>query len=122
MISRETNPIDDAYLGGARELLGYLTNAEAMDVSVRVTQVVFDAANNTYEQDWSETEGAVSAATNAMVASWAAKLPVMPDNERVIVVETFHQYDPPFNTGLINREVRNFVFTRPRYAPQVLFN
>jgi Flp pilus assembly protein TadG len=32
------------------------------------------------------------------------------------------KYDPPYNTGLSDHEIVNFVFTRPRYAPQVLWD
>jgi len=45
----------------------------------------------------------------------------MPHNERLTIVETFVKYDPPFNSGLSNHEITNFVFTRPRYAPRVLW-
>ena len=62
------------------------------------------------------------ALSNEAIQALRDDLPVMPDNETVVVVETFVRYDPPFNTGLTNREIHNFVFTRPRYAPQVLWN
>ena len=122
MVSRETNPINPAYLTGAQQMLMYLTNSTQGDAAIRITSVKYDAANNVYKRDWSEAKGYVGPATNTMVATWDDQLPVMPDNERVVVVETFTKYDPPFNTGLANREVRNFVFTKPRYAPQVLWS
>lgn len=121
MISRETNPIDTTYLDGTRALLTYLTSADAADTSIRVTIVRYDANANEYRRDWSQSKGYVTPATDAEVIAWASRLPVMPNNERIIVVETFLQYDPPFDTGLADREVHNFVFTKPRYAPQVLW-
>jgi Flp pilus assembly protein TadG len=122
MISRQTNPIDDAYMVGAKQLLGYINNASSSDVSLRVTSVQYDGDSDTYLSDWSEAKGDVSPVSDSTVATWANRLPVMPDGERVIVVETFHDYDPPFNTGLVDRNVRNFVFTRPRYASRVCFD
>ena len=122
MISRETNPLDGDYMTGARELLAYLTNSDEADVSVRVTVVQYDAENTEYERDWSQSKGYQPAVTAAAVTTWENRLPVMPDAQRVIVVETFQQYDPPFNTGLAQREVKNFIFTKPRYAPQVLWD
>lgn len=122
MISRETNPIDDTYLDGTREALRYLANAVQEDTAVRVTSLRYDADTDEYQSDWSQTRGWITALANSDVQNWHDRVPVMPDGERVIVVETWIKYDPPFNTGLENREIRNFVFTRPRYAPQVLWD
>lgn len=122
MISRETNPIDPTYIEGAHELLMYLANGRSEDTSIRVTSVQYDAANDRYDRDWSESYGYMPPATNGEVAGWDNALPVLPDNEFVMVVETFLKYDPPFNTGLADQEIHNFVFTRPRYAPAVLWS
>lgn len=117
MISRETSPLDTAYMMGARGLLGYLTNARTDDVSVRVTQVKFDAASNGFNRIWSTAEGFQTEATDADIGTWQEKLPVMPDGEQIIVVETVFKYTPPFDVGLHQRDIDNFVFTRSRYAP-----
>lgn len=122
IISRETTPLDASYLAGARSMLAYLTVNPTSDVAVRVTSVRYDAPNNIYRRDWSQTNGWVSPLSNTAVQNLRNQLPVIPHNERVTVVETFTRYDPPFNTGLATREIHNFVFTRPRYAPRVLFN
>lgn len=122
MISRETNPIDGDYMDGARELLAYLTAVNENNVALRVTSVKYDANNQVYKRDWSQARGFVSAVNNSAVAQWNTQLPILPHNERVVVVETFQNYDAPFNTGLRDRQVHNFVFTKPRYAPQVLWS
>lgn len=121
MVSRETDPLDDAYLDGARSLLRYMTNARLDDVSVRVTIVYYDDTDQTYKFDWSQQRGSVMPVTATEVAAWQARLPQLPDQERIIVVETYQDYDPPFDTGLVDRNVANFIFTKPRYAPQVLW-
>lgn len=122
IISRETTPLDNAYLTGAREMLSYLTANPLDDVAIRVTSVKYDATNDIYKRDWSEEKGWMPALSNNDVKALKDNLPVMPHNERVMVVETFVKYNPPFNTGLQEREIHNFVFTRPRYAPRVLWN
>lgn len=122
VISRETTPIDNNYLNGAREMLAYLTANDTADVALRVTSVTYDADNDEYTRFWSEKKGWMPALNNEAIQALRDDLPVMPDNETVVVVETFVKYDPPFNTGLQNREIHNFVFTRPRYAPQVLWS
>lgn len=122
IISRETTPLDTAYLEGTRELLAYLTSNSAADVAIRITSVKYDANNEIYKRDWSKNLGWESALSNNDVGELKTRLPIMPHNDRVVVVETFVKYDPPFDTGLQEREITNFVFTRPRYAPRVLWN
>lgn len=122
VISRETAPIDQSYLDGSRAMLAYLTANDPSDVAIRVTSVTYDADNDEYKKFWSEKEGWMPKLSNEAIQALRDDLPVMPDNETVVVVETFVKYDPPFNTGLQTREIHNFVFTRPRYAPQVLWN
>ncbi len=124
MVSRETAGIDAAYLTGMRDLVKYITNTkEDADVSVRISTLWYDADNDVYKRDWSKTRGNLTEPlTNGEVADWHDRLPILPDNERITVVETFVRYDPPFDTGLSERTIRNFVFTKPRYAPQVYYN
>ncbi|MEO1464356.1 MAG: hypothetical protein AAFU82_18975, partial [Pseudomonadota bacterium] len=85
------------------------------------TSVRWNGDNNVYERDWSQAKGWVSAMTDAQVAGLQPSLPVMPHNERVMVVETFVKFEPVFDVGLQDRTIQNFVFTRPRYAPRVLW-
>ena len=122
IISRETTPIDDAYMSGARQMLAYLTANDLSNVAIRITSVKYDGNQDLYKRDWSRKKGWEPALSNTDVKNLRSLLPVMPHNERVMVVETFVKYDPPFNTGLSNHEIHNFVFTRPRYAPRVLWS
>lgn len=120
MISRETLPIDGDYMDGAHALFNTLTR-DPQDSTVRVSVVRYDQVNNIIKLDWSKTRGYSSELSNQSVRDWTTKLPAMVHNERMIIVETFATYDPPFRTGLEQREITNFIFTRPRYAPQVLW-
>lgn len=123
MISRQTTPLDDAYLDGARAMVKYLTRSRnETEPSIRVTSIKYDANNDIYKRDWSHTRGdGAVALTNNDVKNWHDRLPIMLHNERIVVVETFVDYDPPFSTGLNNTTIARFVFTRPRYSPQVLW-
>ncbi len=123
MVSRETTPIDNDYVDGARDMMRFLVGApDVADVAIRMTSITYDADQDIYESDWSVKRGWVEALSNDEVKYWHEKLPVMSDNDRITLVETWVKYDPPFDTGLSDRVVRNFVFTKPRYAPRVLFN
>lgn len=120
MISRETLALDDDYLAGTNALLNTLTRSPQTS-TVRVSIVKYDADEDIFELDWSRTSGYATQLTNTDVREWTDRLPAMVDNERMIVVETAAQYIPPFNVGLGNQQIENFIFTRPRYAPQVLW-
>lgn len=122
IVSRETTPLDSDYMDGTRKIVAYLTANLQSNVAVRVTSVKYDGENNVYERDWSEARGWRDALSADDVTQLYEYLPTMPDNEHITVVETFVKYDPPFATGLQEREIKNFVFTRPRYAPRVLWS
>ena len=122
MVSRETAYLDAAYLDGAQDLLVYLTGAEKSDTSIRITSVKYNANKEIYRRDWSRARGWMPVLSNKKVKALNERLPVMEHNERVMLVETWVKYDPPFATVLSNHEIVNFVFTRPRYAPQVLWD
>jgi hypothetical protein len=117
-ISRETAPLDQAYLDGALQLFEYLSNSQSMS-SLRVTSLYFDAENDRFYRDWSKVSGGKPELSNGDVSDWISKLPSVPNNERIMLVETWSTYEPPFKTGLEQREIKNFVFTRPRFAPRV---
>jgi len=59
--------------------------------------------------------------TPADLTDLEERLPVMPDEERVILVETWNTWEGVMETGLGQQTLENFIFTRPRFAPQVIF-
>ena len=72
--------------------------------------------------DWSVIRGGELAAwTDATIYNVEDYLPTMPDQERVILVETQNDVNAAFQIGLPDMEIYNFVFTRPRFAPQIVF-
>lgn len=121
MISRETLPIDGDYLDGAHDLLDYITQSQGPS-TLRVSSLQYDKRQNRFYVHWSRARGAETAATNTDVAAWTNRLPSIPDDEYIVVTETMTTFSPPFNIGLGEPEITNFVFTRPRYAPRVLFS
>ena len=121
MISRQTEPLDAEFLDGTWQLFMFLTNSLSEDTSLRVTIVRYDDIAKKYYRDWSQARGYMPAADTPEATEWEPLMPVLAHGDRIIVVETYLQYDPPFDTGLEQSEVRNFVFTKPRYAPQVLW-
>lgn len=116
MLSRETSSVDDDYLDGMKSLFDYLAGS-ARDTKMRVSVIQWDEEDDAYLRDWSQTRGAVSALNNNDLSGLADNLPILSDNERVILVETWSRYEPPFSVGLNERDMYNFVFTSPRFAP-----
>ena len=123
IISRETVPLDNSYMNGMRNLFKYLSNESSnSNVSLRVTVLYWDDDDNRHQRDWSQERGYRSSLSSNEVRDLYEVLPVMVDNERLILVETGFKYTTPFNTGLGDFEMKNRVFTRPRYAPQLLYD
>ncbi len=121
LISRETETINDDYIDSMYSLMKLLTRSNSA-VSLRFTVIRWDEGDSRYYVDWSTNRGYPTNLTNASIGDIEAKLPVMPDNERVILVETVNTFVPLFNVGMDDQELTNFVFTRPRFAPQVLYS
>lgn len=121
MISRETLPLDQAYLDGVQDLLDYLTHSSA-EVGVRVTSLRYSKEDSQFYVHWPRARGGLTPVIDTDVATWTTRVPKLTDGEYIVITETSTNYAVPFNVGLGDREIENFVFTRPRYAPRVLYD
>ncbi len=120
LISRETEEINDDYIDSMVTIMEMMTRTPS-DVDVRISVIRWDEDDDRYYLDWSENRGFPNELTNNNIADIEAQLPNMPDNERVILVETRNTFVPLFNVGLDDIFLDNFVFTRPRFVSQVVF-
>ncbi len=139
LISRETRELNEEYMDSMHKMAGLLVRPGS-DLSLRVTIVRWDAEEERYFVDWSKVRGdRYLERDDGSLTSVAARLPTLPDQERVILVETYNVVQPPFPTVFLelrderfdqSREdmqaasmfhISNFVFTRPRFAPLVRF-
>ncbi|ETX14198.1 hypothetical protein OCH239_04930 [Roseivivax halodurans JCM 10272] len=124
MISRETNPIDDSYIDATYNLaLAMLdSTSERSDVRISVVRQTekLSSGNQNYEIVWSEARGAREALSGS-INQMSDRLPLMARNDQVIVVETWRDYTPVLEAGLLPYEIASYSFTRPRFAPQVKF-
>ena len=121
LMSRETDAITPVYLDNAYKLFEYLTRSPKPG-ALRVSVIAWDENFNFYRFKWSQTRGNVEPLTVSEVRRWDRKLPVMPHNETVIVVETWSTYYAPFKIGLNDRVIDTFTFTRPRFATQLCWD
>lgn len=124
MLSRETDPITESYLKGMNKVYDYLTTSRH-PTYIRVTTVKCtdncDTEARTLELGWSYATNGRSPHTNGTLAGFADRIPLMPKGDTVVLVETFMAYEPLFNAGLPARGFENYIITRPRFAPQLLY-
>lgn len=118
LISRETGEVDDEYIDSMHSLLQTLTRA-ASPTMLRVTIIRWDKEDNRYYVDWSANRGYLTGLDDDSVVTLKDRLPTMPDGERVILVETNNTFQPSLKVGIGDIDLENFVFTRPRFAPQI---
>ncbi|WP_446720303.1 TadE/TadG family type IV pilus assembly protein [Leisingera sp. ANG-M1] len=121
LISRETTAINDDYISSMYEMAKLLIREDSQ-LGLRVSVIYWDQGDSKYYVDWSEVRGTATSPWNdGTVNNVASKLPTMPNQERVILVETFNEMEPAFNIGLPTLNLDNFVFASPRFAPLVAF-
>ncbi|MDO6725713.1 pilus assembly protein [Cognatishimia sp. 1_MG-2023] len=149
MLSRETNAITPEYIDNTRLLYeaisrtqvhsdassGGATGTTTLDpetglevpaveqgTSLRLSVITWNEDESEYELEWSQTRGAnFEPLVTADLILLEANLPQMADQDTVILVETSMSYTPVLNVGLGARNIETFTFTRPRYAPQLVY-
>lgn len=121
-LSREPEDITPAYLDSLSELHRFLVNEDQDMARLRVTVYRYRASDRTYRVSWSRTRGGGLQMTDAVLASLRSNLPVMPDNEMAILVETWVGYSPTYSVGLEDFIFTDLVVTRHRFSSQLCIN
>ena len=130
VVSRERDVVGDTYVDGLYELQKFV-NLHDKTPTLRVTLVRYHLKDEETEtQDvtphfhvvWSEVRGNGQAPhTDATVSGYTPRLPVMGDGDRLILVETWTDYEQPIDVGLRNDGFSTFTFASPRHV-KVCFN
>lgn len=120
-LSRETGFVTPAYLDSMYKLQEALTTSNHATRN-RTSVITYVSAENLYKIVWSEARGGELPLTTETLQDYVAKMPVMPDNEVVILYENWIIYEPAFSIGLNAFTFDNFIVTRPRFAPQLCYN
>lgn len=121
MLSRETAAIDSDYMWGAHQLFDFLTRSDSPS-GLRVTVITYRGSSDTHELNWSKVQGSLSALDASGLSELVDRLPTMADGETLILVETVSTYEPNLNVGLGDQTMETFIFTRPRFAPQLMWS
>lgn len=118
MLSRQTATVTPADLDGMANIVTHIIR-DTEPVRMRVTQIGW--VNDAYQIDWSHGVNGAARLFSATLPEIAEDLPMMANGERVLLVETWVAYVPPFDIGLSGLSFDTFTLTRPRYAGQVPF-
>lgn len=118
LLSRETGEINDTYIQSMHNVMDLMVR-DSSDTTMRISVVRWNNDDNRYYVDWSANRGFPETLSDGNITDMADRLPTMPHMERVILVETNNTFRPKFNVGLDPVQLENFVFTRPRFAPQL---
>ncbi len=122
IISREDGDINVKYVDTLFGLLEAMVYTRS-PVSMRASYIEYDADAKTHNVVWSCTRGDhYVQMDNTEVVKIKNRIPVMPDNGSMIIVETNNTYRAPFRFGLefADFEMDNFVFTHPRVFDQIV--
>lgn len=118
-ISRQTDYITENYITNAWNLHRFLTNSPSL-TNLRVSVIKYDEDDDEHTIVWSRVKGGGSDYEDAeisMIGLTKSEIPVMPNNEILIVIQTSVDYEPNFSIGLEGFRFVNTSYTRPRSAP-----
>lgn len=117
MISREKLGKTTAYIDGVKEVLEYLID-ENQTARLRVTEVTKSAVDNKFKVHWSRSPAnTMTPLTTASLQNYAYEIPDMNPGDYVIIVEVQVDYKPTFDIGMPDEVFKEFIVTRPRFAP-----
>jgi hypothetical protein len=120
ILSRE-DEVDEPFLDGLNTMMTFLVPSNATP-KTRVTLITYndDAPQaNKYRVGWSyASQGSnLGKLTQADLDTDSAWIPIMGDDETVVVTESYVLYQPLFNVGWEGPTVfKNIMVTRPRFA------
>lgn len=122
MLSRETENINSNYIDNAQELFEIMTRNNS-STAIRISVVKWADRHDNYRVVWSKTRGnGHTTLSHSDITDWEAKLPIVPNQERIVLVETWSQYRAPFRVGMPDTDVATFVFTRLRFGAQLKYS
>lgn len=121
VLSRQEE-VDEAFLDNMRDVLDYMIPSNAapkMRVSL-INNVINGDGENEYTVVWSYGPNGMIDLTQADIDADSSWIPMMGNNDNVVVTETAVLYQPIFRVGIDDRIYRNTIVTRPRFHPTLV--
>lgn len=129
MLSRETNAIDADYTDGLFKVFRYMTNATVANSWMRISVVncLSDCGTDArvLDFDWSHGVNGAEDLEDVDMPYVDDVIPLFSEGDRLILVQTSTEYDPPFSsalTGFASRTIKTDIVTRPRFAPLLVWD
>jgi Flp pilus assembly pilin Flp len=129
LLSRQKNPIEEAYADGLQKVVDFLTPG-GHPVEVRITSLEYDEPNDEYDLCFSYSPlNKVAALDKDDIQKWKTeeKIPVLRHRDSVFVVETTVAFKSQMKTvlagfmiGVEDATFGNFIVTRPRHSRLLL--
>jgi hypothetical protein len=122
--SRESEMIDNTYMSNAWYLHRFLTNSPTL-TRMRVSVIQYTADDDEYHVVWSRIKGGGDEVTWGELSDIGVsrnQVPVMPDIERLIIIQTSVDYNPRFTIGLGSFTFEDMIFTRPREGQALCYS
>lgn len=120
LVSRSVDPVTPSYMEGLHDIYDYITRSNH-PTSLRISSVYWNVNADEYQVVWSYATRGGTPLSNERLNAAADRLPVIPRSDTVILMEANMHYSPPMTAGLGDHTFSHFVVTRPRFAPQVVF-
>ncbi|GAB1362427.1 pilus assembly protein [Rhodobacter sp.] len=115
LVSRQQE-INGTFVSGMQTVMEYLVN-DAPNVRMRITSIKYDDISKKYAVLFSRSPGGkLPQLTNATInqTRFTDRIPIMADQDSVVIIETEVGYKPGFKVGIPTRTFDNFIVTRPR--------
>jgi len=123
LVSRQSD-LNTTFINGTQTVAEYLMGGDS-SVKIRITSVKFVALSNEMRVIFSRSPGnrmAQLTTADMNTPAMRARIPLMANQDSVVIVETEIGHKPAFAVGIPNHYFDNFVVTRPRYNLQVCLN
>lgn len=115
---------------GLYKVYRFMTLADAENSWIRISQLqcqsnCTDEATRVLSVDWSHRVNGARNLTDVDFDFYQDKIPLLAQSDRLVLIETSLNYKLPFAKSLISFPERNpvsHVVTRPRFAPQIIWD
>lgn len=124
-MSRETRSINGTYINSMRDIHRAMTFSR-LPSKIRISVLRYDADDDRHYVVWSRARGPnfsnLRSSDLTRANGVAAAIPMMSDNERIILVETQIPYEPIFNVGVDAILMQAITPISPRYSSQLCWD
>lgn len=120
MLSRQTAEVGPDDMEGLRNIVAFMS-ASGDDTWLRISEIEPQGPDQ-YDVRWSYATGGNMKLRESYVPRIAPKLPELASGERIVVVETFTLYEPPFSVGIPNEVLHTVSPARSRYGGPLAWN